>query len=110
MPARTPCAKCGVIGFVRWEHVVTGGREITEYACGKCQQSWQIEHRSKPPSNSPRGSAPVSQLKRRTAPVPPSPNMLRHRNGNPDANDDENRAPHITKPQSNAPSTKTENK
>ena len=42
MPAQTPCIKCRVVGFVRWEHVVKGGRAVTEYSCGKCSATWTI--------------------------------------------------------------------
>jgi hypothetical protein len=45
MPARTPCIKCGVVGFVRTEHVISGGRAVTDYYCGHCQHSWTTDQR-----------------------------------------------------------------
>lgn len=45
MPAHTPCIKCGVVGFVRTEHVISGGRAVTDYYCGHCQHSWTVDQR-----------------------------------------------------------------
>jgi hypothetical protein len=47
MPAHTPCVKCGVVGFVRLEHVISGGRAVTDYYCGHCQYSWTVDQNDK---------------------------------------------------------------
>ena len=42
MPAHTPCAHCGTVGFVRWERIITGEESATEYYCGRCEHSWRV--------------------------------------------------------------------
>jgi hypothetical protein len=42
MPDRTVCVHCGTIGFVRREHVITGGRSAINYFGGRCVHTWTI--------------------------------------------------------------------
>jgi hypothetical protein len=62
MPAQTTCIKCGVTGFVRWEHIATGTRTIIEYSCGKCEHVWSVHDRREP------GREPLSRRAKRDEP------------------------------------------
>ncbi len=42
MPAKTRCAHCRTVGFVRWEYVITGTTSRTIYYCGRCDHSWAV--------------------------------------------------------------------
>ena len=42
MPAQTPCARCGTIGFVRWERIISAEESITEFFCGRCEHEWRV--------------------------------------------------------------------
>jgi len=43
MPLQTPCPRCHRIGFVRFEHVIKGGRTERHYYCGGCEHTWAID-------------------------------------------------------------------
>ena len=53
MPAHTRCPKCGVVGFVRFEHVISAGRAVTDYYCGRCQHSWTMNQEDDTRVNQP---------------------------------------------------------
>jgi hypothetical protein len=38
-----PCVRCGTVGFVRRERIITGEKVAVEYSCGRCQHHWQLE-------------------------------------------------------------------
>jgi transcription elongation factor Elf1 len=42
MTDRTPCQRCGKIGFVRLEHVIDHGKSTTLFYCGSCNQRWEV--------------------------------------------------------------------
>jgi hypothetical protein len=42
MPAKTQCRRCEKVGFVRFEHVIRGGRAERHYYCGACNHSWTV--------------------------------------------------------------------
>jgi len=31
-----------MIGFVRWEHVISGGESTIQYSCGRCNHAWDV--------------------------------------------------------------------
>ena len=41
MPSTTRCVHCGVVGYVRWERVITGTVTVVEYCCGNCDHVWR---------------------------------------------------------------------
>ena len=41
MPSVTRCVHCGVVGYVRWERVITGTLTVVEYYCGNCEHVWR---------------------------------------------------------------------
>jgi hypothetical protein len=47
MPAQTPCIHCKTVGFVRREHVITGGKAVVEYYCGHCEHAWVVADNSR---------------------------------------------------------------
>ena len=47
MPNKTPCVHCGVVGYVRWEHVIHGNEAAVEYYCGRCEHQWVIRERER---------------------------------------------------------------
>jgi hypothetical protein len=49
LPAQTPCVHCGVSGFVRQEHVITGQSSIIQFYCGHCDHSWRVPDRRSEP-------------------------------------------------------------
>ena len=50
MPSTTPCVRCGVIGNVRWERVLTGTLMFVEYYCGRCEHVWRMDADERPTS------------------------------------------------------------
>ena len=46
MPFTTPCVRCGVVGNVRWERVLTGTVSYVEYYCGRCEHVWRVDEGS----------------------------------------------------------------
>ena len=43
MAFSTPCPHCHRTGFVRLEHVITGGRVVEAYYCGACDHHWEVQ-------------------------------------------------------------------
>jgi len=42
MPENSPCAYCGVVGFVRRERIIRGDTAFSQYDCGSCGRSWTV--------------------------------------------------------------------
>jgi hypothetical protein len=41
VPGKTPCPRCGVVGLVRVEHVIKGGKSYRSLECMSCRHQWQ---------------------------------------------------------------------
>jgi hypothetical protein len=42
MPDKTPCRRCGRVGFVRTETVIKGARSLRSFYCGSCNSTWEV--------------------------------------------------------------------
>jgi predicted RNA-binding Zn-ribbon protein involved in translation (DUF1610 family) len=41
MPFQTACPRCGKIGLVRFERIMTGASVTRHYDCGYCDYHWE---------------------------------------------------------------------
>ena len=66
MPATIPCAHCGQVGFVRWEHVIQGDEAATEYYCGRCEHEWVIRDHERRHAPRPAKRLPYTEQRSKT--------------------------------------------